>query len=203
MQQPRGRQRGTTLIETLAATAVMTVLGGTLMVLTTSARNVFWADTTLTELSGYLDASTEQLKKDIWKAVDAGAGGACPTPAGPLPIGVTQWLCLDMGPANPGVYKAGDVRYIIQNPPVVLPPVPPSPDVRLIRQVYNGAAWTQARTMAHYVQFNAGALPTVAVAGAPSKGKLVTFGIAVQKSAVGIPPMKRSIAKVKYHLQTP
>ena len=198
------------MIETMVATAVMTILGGTLMVVTTSARNVFWADTTLTELSGYIDASTEQLKKDIWKAVDAkavyaGAGETCPTPAGPVIVGLTQWLCLDVFPANPGQYpKIGDIRYIIQNPPLGPPPPPASqPDVRLIRQVYNGAAWTQARIMAHYVVSGISNSPATVEVVAPSTRKLVTFGITVQKAAVGIPPMKRSIAKVKYHLQTP
>ena len=177
----RRYERGYTLPEFLIATAIATMLGGVVAACTMNLSQLFSSQATLHELSGYLDATTEQLKRDLWGAVAAcRATTPCPDPT----PGVASWLGLDMPPLGWGaVGGAGDISYridAITNPN----------DVRLVR-TQNGAT----RILVHYVDTTQTPQPTIS-------GSLITFSIRTKKTVSG-KDYKRSIAKVAYALQTP
>ncbi len=169
--------RGLTLVETMMATSILTLLSGVLLLLSSSATKLFWNKVIGNTLEGELDATEEQLKKDIWTAADAGTLGAgCPLENPQSPTIVT-WLCLDMAPANPGAWDAGDVRYRVVSPSQV--GGSGLPDVRLVRYVYDGTSWQPGRTVAHYLDQTNPANTAVAVtvnAGPPLR-RTVTFSI--------------------------
>ena|GEM_PF-6478306 len=193
-------------MEILSAATVMTILMGAVGTVMLSVRNTFLTNITLAQLSGYVDATTEQVKQDIWKASDAATGNACPG-GGPLLIGTTKWLCLDMTPSTPfNPVTAGDVRYLIQTPPLIAVSgggSPPPTNVKLLRQVYTGTTWQTVRTIAQYVVAS-GSTVTVFPATAPAKGKLVRFNLKVQTTGgVDTPLTHRQIANAQYRLQVP
>ena len=70
MMQRRSALRGVTLTEMLVATSIATVIGGIILTFITKTTELYNAQVTRSELSGYLDSATEQLRRDIWSAVD-------------------------------------------------------------------------------------------------------------------------------------
>ena len=92
MRSERGR-RGVTVLELLGASAIATIVGGSMLLLLTGMRDVYQTHTTFTQLSGYLDGATAVLRQDIWRASSAtgtAGDGLCSS-------GNSSWLQLTNG----------------------------------------------------------------------------------------------------------
>ena len=154
------------------------MVAGVVIALTNTTTQLSGAQLNLHELSGYLDATNERLKRDIWSAVDTQTAGA-PAPCPALGATVTLWMALDLNPAG---LAATDVCYTIDTTD--------ANDIRLMRRS-SGIN----HVMAHHVVLGTTPIPTVA-------GRLVTFKITVSKTTPGR-TYTRSLNAIRYHLQTP
>ena len=173
---------GFTAIELIVAGSIGTVLGGVMLVLATGMSQSYSAQVTLNQLSGYLDTATEQLKRDIWSAIDA-CSAACPAGLG------GPWLALDLPPANfgSGAWGDPDIRYTVDTTA--------AGNVKLVREQRTGGAWGPKRVVAQSVVQGAGTVASV-------NGALVTFRIAASKTVSGR-AYPRSIPDTSYRRQVP
>ena len=161
-------RRAVTLIEFVAASSIATIIGGGILMLITSTSNLYSGQTTLAELSDYLDLATYQIRRDIWMSMAVCNTATCPD---------GSWLGIDITPTNlPGAWGDGDVRYRVVN-------TTNPPDVTLVRDVRQGGGWTSARTLARRV--STGGTPPVDPTVDLSANPLVTVTITTAKTVRG------------------
>lgn len=206
--------RGLTMMEMMMATTITTALGGVLIILATGANQIYSNKILGGTLEGELDATIEQIKRDIWEAVDARDAdpetsvGTCP---GSLTLGTTKWLCLDKDPPNfaSGGYGDGDVRYLLQGTGVMaIGGGSPPPKIKLVRQEYQSGTWTNSRTLVNDA-VQAESLASVATATinnlpAPQLvQRQVRLSLANQRTDNFGRQYQRSVESATYRLQTP
>ena len=105
-------QRGMTFFELMVAATGATLLGGTLLAFVSAMTRSYQAQMTFSQLSGYVDIATFQLKRDIWSAVQAcddASDGTAVVPCSGARVGC--WLALDLPPAGWAQANDTDVCY--------------------------------------------------------------------------------------------
>ena len=163
----RHPRHGLTLIELMVTSSIMTLLAGMVLLMLNTVGQGYNARMALGQLSGYLDETTYQLRRDVWGAAGTcqrlGAGPVCPNT---LP-GSDTWLMLQAEAAAWGV--GPDVRYTLE-------PHPQDPtNLTLVRRQWNNGAgaWGLAWIMAHHIRQP----QTQAVVA----GSLIAFTFALRK----------------------
>jgi len=68
MKTQRRGQQGLTMIELLVVVVIATLIGGIMIMLLMNTTQIHNTHVTLSQLSGYLETATTQLKKDVWSA---------------------------------------------------------------------------------------------------------------------------------------
>lgn len=169
---------GLTLIEFIAASSIATVIGGVMLVLMTGVRDAYQAHTTLNQLSGYLDAATTVLRKDIWEATSASP-----------PVGTG--LCSDAPGAWLTLTRSGTtIEYCLDNSELN--------NVKLRRRVNGGAVWPVAQNV---IQDVVPANSTIALVDNPGPG-LITLNLVVRRTVNGRAYF-RNLTNVRYRMQMP
>lgn len=168
-------RQGLTLVELMVASSIATALGGAMLVLTNAISQSYTTQLALGELSGYLDAATEQLKRDIWTATAATA-----QPGDGVCANNNSWLILTR-PTPPNTirycFDASDAQNI------------------LLRRTEDNA---NARFVAHHViPFDPDPAPDTTVT---VSGTLVTLNIRTRKTVLGR-QFERGITNVSYRFQ--
>jgi len=195
--------RGISLIEFLGASAIATIVGGSMILLMSGMQQAYQTHLAFQQLSSYLDVASATLKNDIWAATNSCQGpAACPPAPGtdcPHPAGVTTWLALDL-PTSGATPTTGwgtgpDVCYVVDQTDAT--------NIKLVRRVWNGAAWSAAWPVAQYI-----VPPTTPPAGGTSSttavvnGGLVTLQLWVRRTINGR-TYPRQIINLAYRMQVP
>lgn len=167
----------------MTATYVATTVGGLTLTIMATVGQVSVTTTTYQELSGYLDATLEQMKRDVWAA-----GEATTAPCGSLGA---SWLGLRQ---QTGVWQDGDVCYSLDR-------TAPQ-DVLFVREVRRNGVWNDPlsprRILARHLLDSAVPLDPVVLIN----GSRVQVTITLRRTVLGR-AYQRSVIQQTYCLQVP
>ena len=178
--RPLHGAQGFTMVEFLIAGSLAALVGGVVLLLIAGMSQISTMQSALHELSGYLDATTEQVKRDVWQAQRACTGN-CP------PLGGSVWLALDLPDAggNPDGWTVNDIQYTIDAS------TDPT-DIRLIRT----RTGEGARLLIHHLDPARTPAPGIT-------GSLVTFTSIGATKTVLQRAYARLLSNVSYRCQAP